>query len=167
MEYTIMWFITLLCTLTQHIKNTIIWFITLAYTLTQHLHNLVYSFYIKNFKRLGITWLLWQKMYYWHSKIKCSITKIYLQLIIHTAIYLRNTYISNTISSRCILITYVDFYVLFQAFPVIPLANFVHSSIDATVASMWRRVNMPQDLVSLFLISHNLLTYLRMWWDIH
>ena len=67
----------------------------------------------------------------------------YLQLIIHTAIYLRNTYISNTLSSRCILITYVDFYVLFQAFPVIPLANFVHSSIDATVASMWRRVNMP------------------------
>ena len=119
------------------------------------------------FKRLGITWLLWQKMYYWHSKMKCSIKKIYLQLIIHAAIYLRNTYISNTISSRCILITYVDFYVLFQAFPVILLANFVHSSIDATVASMWRRVNMPQDLVSLFLISHNLLMYLRMWWDIH
>ena len=95
--------------------------------------------------------------------MKCSIKKIYLQLIIHTAIYLRNTYISNTISSRCILITYVDFYVLVQAFPVIPLANFFHSSIDATVASRWRRVNMAQDLVSVFLISHNLLVYVHMW----
>ena len=121
-------------------------------------------YYMPMFNRLGITWLLWQKVYYWHSKMKCSLKNI---LTIYTAIYLRNTYISNTISSRYILIAYVDCYVLFQAFPVIPLANFVHSSIDATVGSMWHRVNMPQDLVSLFLISHNLLAYLRMWWDIH
>ena len=59
-----------------------------------------------------------------------------LQFTIYTAIYLRNTYISYTISRRYILIAYKDFYILFQAFPVIPLANFVHSSIDATVASM-------------------------------
>ena len=57
-----------------------------------------------------------------------------------------------------LVITYVCFYVTLDPFPVVSLGYFVYNGIDATVASMGGRVDLPQDLFFLFFIGDDF------WW---
>ena len=56
-----------------------------------------------------------------------------------------------------LLVTYVCFYITLDSFPVVSLCYFVYNGIDATVASMGGRVDLPQDIFFLFFIGDDFL----------
>ena len=66
-----------------------------------------------------------------------------------------------------LLMTYVCFYVTLDPFPVVSLGYFVHNGIDATVASMGGRVDLPQDLFFLFFIGDDFLADVCVWLNVH
>ena len=62
-----------------------------------------------------------------------------------------------------LLITYVCFYITLDPFPVVSLGYFVYNGIDATVANMGGRVDLPQDLFFLFFIGDDFLADVCVW----
>ena len=59
------------------------------------------------------------------------------------------------------------FYVTLDPFPVVSLGYFVYNGIDATVASMGGRVDLPQDLFFLFFFGDEFLADVCVWLNVH
>ena len=84
-------------------------------------------------------------------------------------IYIYNIYIYICLYTYTLhlLITYVCFYITLDPFPVVSLGYFVYNGIDATVASMGGRVDLPQDLFFLFFIGADFLADVCVWLNVH